>query len=122
MPEVRIGGKAAESDGSTGQLKLTMTMRLPFGKGSSTSSQSRKPSAKANTRAAVTYSGDNRPGVTIDQIKREIGTITLDEASDIASSFGNRYEKLLSIALEITAQAPQTHHRKRRLGDIRILD
>jgi hypothetical protein len=98
MPEYRIGGRAAESDGSTGQLRLTMTMRLPFG----TSAQEAVAKAvrEGKYKSGSHVSGDNRPGVTIDQMKREIAAITLDEAKDIAASFGRRYQKLLTVALK----------------------
>jgi hypothetical protein len=75
QPTIRMGGRAANPDGTTGQLKLTMRMRFPF------------PLGQAGS------------GVTGDQMKKEVGRILPVEGSDVAAGFKKRYLDYLNKAL-----------------------
>lgn len=68
-PRIRLGGKAANPDGTAGQLRLTMGLSFPF------------PLSRDVTAA----------GVSGQQMKREIAAITANEAKEIAEMFKQRY-------------------------------
>lgn len=96
QPTIRAGGRAANPDGSSGQLKLSMTMKLPFGV------DAQKSVAKAVRRGKYSrghVSGEHRPGVTIADMSSEIAAITTDEAKDIGQQFAKLYGEKLKAAL-----------------------
>jgi hypothetical protein len=73
-PKIRIGGKAADDAGASGELKLTLELNFPFSKDAQAAVAKRIASRRRFQRT-YTYSSD-KTGVTIAQMKKEIATIT----------------------------------------------
>ncbi len=92
-PKIRLGGKAANPDGSTGQLKLTMRLAFPFGLEAQAAHAKRAASEKRTGKSVPTRSNT---GVTIADMRQEIGKIIADEARKIADGFHARYTKNLN--------------------------
>jgi hypothetical protein len=107
-PKIRVGGQAADSDsGDARTLRLTLELRFPFGKAAQAAV------AKAIRRGKLQkghVSSSHRRGVSIEQMRKEIASITTDEAREIAAGFLKRYGQNLAVAL---AKAPRLRKRVR---------
>lgn len=102
-PKMRIGGKAAADDGSSGSLKLTLELSFPFGQAAQKSVARRIRTNTRPTRGQTVTSG-----VTIKQMRREIGAITQPEGQQIARGFIRGYGRLLA---ERLAKSPRIRKR-----------
>ncbi len=90
-PTIRLGGRAANPDGTAGSLRLTMILKFPF---------------------TVTSDASQR-GVTGDQMRREIGVILPEEARQIIEGFEAGYVKHLNREL---ASRPRIRKRYEAAG------
>lgn len=102
---IRVGGKAADADGTSGELRVTIELRFPFGR------DAQKAVAKAIRTGKLRRghtSGAHRSGVTIRQMRKEIASITDAEHTQIARGFLRRYGENLASAL---SRAPRIRKR-----------
>jgi hypothetical protein len=104
-PVIRVGGKAADDDGNTGALKLSLTM--PFHVGQK-AQQSYADRALARRSMRIRRMAGLRTGVTIAQMRREVATIREDEGKDTARRFLKGYGTHLGRGL---AKAPRIRKR-----------
>jgi hypothetical protein len=94
QPKYRAGGKAADDEGNSAGLRLTIELQFPFGKAAQQSV------AKARRLGRRTTRGEgNTAGVTIRQMRAEIGAITQDEGRDTARGFIRGYGRKLAVGL-----------------------
>jgi hypothetical protein len=116
-PVIRIGGKAADSDGEGGELNLKLV--LPFHVGDKAQAEYAALAESAGrfgrgaARAAIRNAQRRaayRTGVTIAQMRKELATITPDEAAETARRFLRGYGRRLSEGL---AKAPRIRKRVR---------
>ena len=96
-PKIRMGGKAANPDGSTGQLKLTMRLSFPFGLDAQHSHEQR---ADAERKFGRQFPMRENTGVTIADMRKEIGKIIATEARQIADGFHLGYVKNINAELK----------------------
>ncbi|MDQ3288917.1 MAG: hypothetical protein M3Q42_11805 [Pseudomonadota bacterium] len=108
QPTIRVGGKAADDDGKSGSLRLTLTMPFPPGAGAQQAYAQASPYARKQMkqRAAKEQAAASR--VTIQQMRKELATIIDPEARDIAKGFIQRYGRHLARAL---AKSPRIRKR-----------
>jgi hypothetical protein len=104
-PVIRVGGKAADDEGNTGNLRLTLTM--PFHVGAK-AQESYARAAESGYRPTRNTTIVGRAGVTIRQMRRELAAITEDEGREIARGFLKRYGRNLAVAL---ARSPRIRKR-----------
>lgn len=90
-PTPVIGGTASGASGLSGKIKY----RFPFTQTEKfQQSQKKRYSKKPQERKRVS------PGVTIEQMRKEISTINTSEQREIAASLKERYAKLLAKELK----------------------
>lgn len=89
QPQIQLGGKASNTDGSIGALRLTMRLKFPFG--------AKAQAGIANkARQGIRHTGPRTAGVTIAQMRKEISKILPEEARAIANSFRAGYMRHLN--------------------------
>ena len=105
-PAIRIGGQAADESGAASKpLKLTLT--LPFHIGQKAQAGYAKK-ARAAKQGRPTRTRSRSSGVTIAQMRKELGTVTEDEGRDTARGFLKGYGRRLGEGL---ARAPRIRKR-----------
>lgn len=103
--KIRVGGKAADDEGNSGNLNASIELRFVFGR------DAQKAVAKAIRTGKLRRghrSGAHRSGVTIAQLRKEISTITDGEHYQVARGFLRRYGENLASAL---SRAPRIRKR-----------
>lgn len=87
-PQIRAGGRAANPDGTAGQLRLSMILRFTFGAAAQVSTAKRIATGQ---RRGIVIDKRATAGVTIDQMRKEIATILPSEGGEIAQGFAKGY-------------------------------